>query len=290
MPRAYGGGWENLDYAPPDFGKVVDYLQTDVDTLGTSQSPFSMAQDDLACTGSTTAEQQSNYKQEISQSMAQGIAAASGSFELQDGSTERLAVTKRGIRFCTKSKGCSTCDGPCGVFCGSMGKLWSAPTDCDADGGEPIRQRQNEPTRTSSVDEEPADTFMRIALARKRQRELSMDEDTKRVKESPSPVESQSKKGKKRMRPVALPTAYGKLPSWLIKDPRVGGIPINSTHQQHLGWHRGLLWCWACGRYATRTPMQLKDDCKKPTEAGHNTLVRLRQGKHPYMTPWPLAE
>ena len=239
--------------------------------------------------GTTTSYDPNGFAQTPGE-MAQVINSSTSDSCIDDAAQEREPAARRGIRVCTKSRGCSTCKGPCGVYCCTIKKCRLGPHDGTVDAGAPAQHRPQERSLGTNLHEEPADIFMRIALERKRLRECSMDEDIKRVKLLPCSEEAQPRKGKKRMRPTQLPAAYGRLPSWLISDPRVGGIPVHPTHKQHLGWHRGMLWCWACGRYATRTPLHLKDECEKPTEAGHNTLVRLRQGKHPYMTPWPLPE
>ena len=134
-----------------------------------------------------------------------------------------------------------------------------------------------------------ADTFARLVQDLKRKRD---DGKTEPAKPSEPPiagtVELQQRTGKRKK--LTAPRNFGQAPPWLIAAPSINGVMIHKTHIPHLGWHRGLVWCWRCGRYATRIPLKLRDVCGGWTESGANHLGQLRQGKPPTGTTWPLKE
>ena len=180
------------------------------------------------------------------------------------------ACQKRiGIRLTRKRKACSVCNGPCGGDC-------------------------------SNNTEEIADMFLRVAAVAKR-RKLQGNEAAARLAKEPTDTASSSNstvlrpspavgRPKKRTK-TSAPLNFGKIPEWLAADPRVGGTTIHTSHLAHLGWHRGLVWCWKCGNYATRVPVELKTLCDGPTLAGKRAIAQLRQGKPPtgYVS-WPHPE
>ena len=95
--------------------------------------------------------------------------------------------------------------------------------------------------------------------------------------------------GRGKRRRIAMPMNFGQVPGWLAARPSIGGVLIHSSHCAHLEWHRGLVWCWRCGHYATRVPINLRKECEGLTESGEKHLVQLRQGKPPSCkVDWPL--
>ena len=110
--------------------------------------------------------------------------------------------------------------------------------------------------------------------------------DTDRARTAPT-----RNPARKRRRKETAPTNFGRVPEWLAADPSIGGAKIHPSHISHLGWHRGIVWCWVCGVYATRVPINLKGPCDGPTDAGLKALSLLRQGKTPTCkVDWPLPE
>ena len=83
---------------------------------------------------------------------------------------------------------------------------------------------------------------------------------------------------------------FGQLPTWLQTAPKLGNTPLHVSHVEHLAWHRGLLWCWRCGCFATTVPNHLRQVCEKPTVAGARQLKRLKLGQTPRgNVEWPLT-
>ena len=172
-----------------------------------------------------------------------------------------------GIRLSEKRKACKGCGGPCGGFCYS-----------------------------GKSEDYAADMFMKAAMDSKRRRTEegtgSSASASVRVENhqrpSTAPPSTTNGRGKRR-RLATMPLNFGKVPDWLGADPSIGGIRIHPSHQPHLGWHRGIVWCWRCGKYATRVPINLRKGCEGLTESGQKHLTQLRQGKPPSCkVSWPL--
>ena len=175
-------------------------------------------------------------------------------------------------RYSTKSKPCPTCNGPCGNRCSTEGTAAAA----------------------AATTEDVADTFLRIAKELKRKRDelasqATAPTDGTASSSSVHTVAPQLARGRaKRARKACAPAGFGQAPAWLIANPMIGGVKIHPTHHSHLGWHRGLVWCWVCGKYATRVPIELKKRCDGLTDAGMKSLSLLRQGKPPTSkVSWP---
>ena len=177
-----------------------------------------------------------------------------------------LNSAPRGIRVHGKRKGCQGCGGPCGGYC-VLGKSGDYA----------------------------ADAFMKAVMEQKRRRVESGTGSSTSVtaavenRQPPTAAPTPRTKGRGKRRPIPMPLNFGKIPQWLAADPSIGGVLIHESHQPHLGWHRGIVWCWRCGRYATRVPIDLRKICEGLTDSGHKHLVQLRQGKPPSCkVSWPL--
>ena len=189
----------------------------------------------------------------------------------QDGSSigADLGATPCGVRMSGKQSACSACGGPCGNSC-------YAQEECAADkfmrvARELKRKRASEETGAAPV----------TAATR-------AGSSTDQVRAAATTPSSTQGRGKRRR--IVMPLNFGRVPDWLAASPSIGGVLIHSTHTAHLGWHRGLVWCWLCGRYATRVPINLRKKCEGLTESGEKHLVQLRQGKPPSCkVTWPLA-
>ena len=70
------------------------------------------------------------------------------------------------------------------------------------------------------------------------------------------------------------------------------GAIVHPSH--HLTWHRGVLMCWVCGRYASHKVVSLGKPCHpaKDAYAKHNLVkFRANPAKPPgILTHWPLPE
>ena len=182
-------------------------------------------------------------------------------------SSSTAALTQTNIRFCRKQKGCDKCGGPCSGGCG--------PSTNDA-----------------------ADSFARVISDMKRRRleaaAASIDTTTAsaaREQQASGSHSFQAHAPRGKRRKTTAPLNFGKVPDWLVANPVVGGVEIHQSHLSHLGWHRGIVWCWHCGSYATRVPIELEKLCEGPTAAGAKALSLLKQGKPPSCkVTWPNPE
>ena len=64
---------------------------------------------------------------------------------------------------------------------------------------------------------------------------------------------------------------------------------LHKSH--HLGWHRGVVFCWLCGAYGHSKVRKLTALCQMtpPTPAMAKGLKDIKAGKHPG-AGWPQAE
>ena len=74
---------------------------------------------------------------------------------------------------------------------------------------------------------------------------------------------------------------------------RLGGSrcrPLRTSH--HLASHRGIVWCWKCGKYGTSRGRDLLKPCKGgASAAGKKALERIREGRTPHNSiTWPQHE
>ena len=186
--------------------------------------------------------------------------------------TAPTELAQKMIRFCIKRKGCENCGGPCAGSCG--------PSSNDA--AETFSRIITEMKRRRTEATEARDVTTTAAAARGQQASSSHSGHVQEPRKG-------SAKGPRRK--TTAPANFGRVPPWLATNPSVGGVKIHDTHLSHLAWHRGIIWCWRCGVYATRVPINLKGTCDGPTEAGQKALSLLRQGKPPNCkVDWPLPE
>ena len=67
------------------------------------------------------------------------------------------------------------------------------------------------------------------------------------------------------------------------------GIPFHATH--HLAYHRGVAWCWTCGKWSSGSRRGVTQPCGPPTAAGLASRGHLLRGRTPLGThAWPLPE
>ena len=172
-----------------------------------------------------------------------------------------------GIRLNGKRPACNGCGGPCGGFC-YLGKSEDYAADMFMKAAMDSKRRKTEEGSSSSA-------CAAVGV-----------ESHQRPNAAPPPTNSG--RGKRR-RLASMPLNFGKVPDWLGAEPSIGGVRIHSSHLPHLGWHRGIVWCWLCGKYATRVPINLRKGCEGLTESGQKHLTQLRQGKPPSCkVSWPL--
>jgi hypothetical protein len=182
--------------------------------------------------------------------------------------------SRKRVRFNLKSSACPHCHGPCG----SEGCAEGALGDTQATAKD----------HTSSLDaagsggNDAADAFARARAARMR----ATSEAASAAQVAPPNVQLPTRPGKRRIHRDLGLLNFGKVPAWLANDPTIGGARVHSTHR--MGWHRGMVWCWECGVYATAVPINLKTECDGATLAGQKNLSRFRQGQPPSKAVWPL--
>ena len=177
-----------------------------------------------------------------------------------------------GIRLHGKQSACTACGGPCGGSC------YRAQVPCAADRFMQIAcelKRKRAAEATAKTESAATTVATRAGSSTDQARTAAA-----------APVRTQ---GRGKRRRIAMPLNFGQVPGWLAATPSIGGVLIHSSHCAHLGWHRGLVWCWHCGHYATRVPINLRKQCEGLTESGEKHLVQLRQGKPPSCkVDWPL--
>ena len=99
--------------------------------------------------------------------------------------------------------------------------------------------------------------------------------------------------------PCPGPSLWGRIAGGEIRPARAQqgsdicflGSKIHETHK--IGWHRGLIYCIKCGRYAGERVAQLKALCplKPNSEKAADGLNRIKQGLHPSPSgKFPLGE
>ena len=189
----------------------------------------------------------------------------------EDETTAQLeAKPALGRRRTRKTAACGECNGPCGPSCtASVSPANDRQEDCAAN-----------------------------AFARAVQRHRAAEQENKESAEANQAKRPRlSKEGNHDGRTKSARTAkavglnFGKPPSWFLAAPVLGNVPLHQTHLSHIAWHRGLVWCWHCGCFATAVPNDLKKECTGPTTAGARQLKRLRLGQTPINSVnWPLAE
>ena len=68
----------------------------------------------------------------------------------------------------------------------------------------------------------------------------------------------------------------------------IGNRDIHLSHD--VRFLNGIYACWNCGSWATSVPRGLHDQCKPPTQAGRDVLVRAKQGLTPKTcVEWPVS-
>ena len=99
---------------------------------------------------------------------------------------------------------------------------------------------------------------------------------------------------RERLRRLQASLASRRLPSCPAmslrrSDFQLGNLHMHASHTLH--HHRGVIWCWACGAYATETLRDLQGVCSGTPGRGRvHALKRLRQGATPRVgMEWPLA-
>ena len=208
---------------------------------------------------------------------------SSGQREVNSGTRSNVVehtvtgTTVKGIRLGVKSAGCAFCSGPCGGHkcyrdvVGSSNVTNDPPDDAaDALRAAVARLKATRDNATPVV--EPVGVKRRFDNARVT--ESRFDGRTKRAKAV-----------------HVLPRNFGMVPTWLSMDPQIGNVAIHASHVPHLGWYRGLTWCWKCGSFAVAVPSLLRRECTGPGTHGNLQLARLRKGQTPRNeVPWPLDE
>ena len=188
-----------------------------------------------------------------------------------------MGTTVKGIRLGAKSAGCAFCSGPCGGLkcyrdeAGSSEAMDDSPDEAaDALRAAVARLKASRDNVTPVLD--PVGVKRRFDNVRRT--EPKFDGRTKRAKAI-----------------HLLPRNFGMVPAWLLGDPKIGNVAIHATHVPHLGWYRGVTWCWKCGSFAIAVPSLLRRECTKPGTHGNLQLARLRKGQTPRNeVPWPLDE
>ena len=107
-----------------------------------------------------------------------------------------------------------------------------------------------------------------------------------------SSVEPESARA--RLRRLQAIQASRRLPSGSSVPLRLGDFRLGNLHlhvSHTLRHHRGVVWCWACGAYASETLRGLQGVCSGAPGRGRvHALKRLRQGATPRVgMEWPLA-
>ena len=75
-------------------------------------------------------------------------------------------------------------------------------------------------------------------------------------------------------------TGYGALPAWLRDTLSIGDRALHATHS--LAWHRGITWCWRCGRWAHHVPKRLRHPCTgRRNWGGASAIKGIEQGPPP---------
>ena len=99
---------------------------------------------------------------------------------------------------------------------------------------------------------------------------------------------------RERLRRLQASLASRRLPSCLSmplrrSDFKLGNLHMHESHTLH--HHRGVVWCWTCGAYATETLRDLQGVCSGTPGRGRvHALKRLRQGATPRVgMEWPFA-
>jgi hypothetical protein len=221
--------------------------------------------------------------------------------ELRDeGCSNAKAIS--GIRISRKSKGCVSCGGPCDAAQCSVPGSGSTTADQNKEVVGWLEEILEENSGATELEttapeaigtDEAADAFMRIAAERKRQREVGGAMPSQSASNTADGRPHGQRGVPKRRRThqqITLPASYGVLPNWFKACPKIGNVAIDPSHV-HLGWHRGLVWCWHCGHTATTVPYKLRLPCIQPTTAGLKQLQRLRKGMTPHSAvEWPLGE
>ena len=182
-----------------------------------------------------------------------------------------------GRRRTQKSAPCLKCNGPCGPTC-STDDLPASNDQCEdaADAFSRAVQRHLA-NKQEARKEETTNGSAEASSGRKRPRagkEANHDGRTKAARST-----------------KAVELSFGQPPAWFLAAPVLGNVRLHPTHLCHIAWHRGLVWCWRCGCFATAVLNDLKKECTGPTTAGTRQLKRLRLGQTPINTvDWPLAE
>ena len=187
-------------------------------------------------------------------------------------------LNSTGIRISSKRNGCASCSGPCG------------PLRC-------FRTVSTEPDCLGSAPQPDAADVLRAAVARMRAPRAESAPGVspvgvKRRFDNARHTESRFDGRTKRAKAVQeLPRNFGMVPTWLSVNPQIGNVAIHASHVPHLGWYRGLTWCWKCGSFAVAVPSLLRRECTGPGTHGNLQLARLRKGQTPRNeVPWPLDE
>ena len=175
-------------------------------------------------------------------------------------------------------QGCSICGGPC-----AKDKCFETQSDQE----EFMSDEEPDGIDVQDERDSAADSFAK-AIEAHRKRQLTHSAVAATSSSSSLPFEPPSKRRKTRERKCRAPAGFGMVPAWLAKNPTIGKVVLHHSHS--LGWHKGLIWCWKCGRYGTSVPIKLKGECCTTTLSGEKNLCRLRQGKPPSKVDWPHDE
>ena len=173
-------------------------------------------------------------------------------------------------RLAKKTKSCPVCGGSCNPRCLASVDLARDFTAADSFGRALKRHRE----AATPGEGEPDSKATRLTAAGSRgSKRVSYDGRCKSTGASHK-----------------APANFGVLPTWLRANPVVGTTPVHPTHE-HLGYHRGVVWCWRCGCFAAAVPNHLRVKCDlHPSIAGARQLKRLRKGQTPRNSvDWPLA-
>ena len=219
---------------------------------------------------------------------------------------------KRFVRITGKRRSCTICGGPCeATKCsGNTSVSCNGPLAPPAQPkNDTLKSGCDAPSAPDLVDKdgEAADVFMAVARKMREDREAAaaaaaavagaaataaansasqasssgQDTGSAAARRKSAAEQPEADDRRKRRRQVQVPLNFGALPDWLRRDPKVGGVRLHPSHAPHLGFHKGITWCWSCGTFALEVPSKLRSVCKPPTVAGARQLARLKDGLTP---------
>jgi hypothetical protein len=227
-----------------------------------------------------------------------------------DGGQSMTACTESqpntGIRFTNKSRGCGSCGGPCGLKCSKPDpptvalQLPGDAADAFAAAVQRHKIRKLEEGHPIGIPgptvlQQPSAAADAFAEAVQRHRKRKVEEAQAGTAYGDPSSSGPRRKKRKRAARMAEKN-FGIPPSWFDPQASIGKKSIHESHHSHLAWHRGMIWCWACGNTATTVLYGLGKVCRvhefneKPTISGTRQLKRLKRGLAPIKkVGWPLA-